>query len=182
MFVHLRLHTEFSVVDGTCRIDDVLKAAQADGQPALAITDLNNLFGGLKFYKSARSKGVKPVLGAELVMQPQGDEGESRLLVLVQNHQGYLNLSEILARAWTQPLGKTQTQAQVAWAWLQELHAGLIVLSGAHTGLVGQALLRVTRPRPAAMRWRWPKCFRTAFIWSCNALAVLKTRRWSPRR
>ena len=114
MFVHLRLHTEFSVVDGTCRIDDVLKAAQADGQPALAITDLNNLFGGLKFYKSARSKGVKPVLGAELVMQPQGDEGESRLLVLVQNHQGYLNLSEILARAWTQPLGKTQTQAQVA--------------------------------------------------------------------
>jgi len=75
-------------------------------------------------------------------MQPQGDEGESRLLVLVQNHQGYLNLSEILARAWTQPLGKTQTQAQVAWAWLQELHAGLIVLSGAHTGLVGQALLR----------------------------------------
>ena len=142
MFVHLRLHTEFSVVDGTCRIDDVLKAAQADGQPALAITDLNNLFGGLKFYKSARSKGVKPVLGAELVMQPQGDEGESRLLVLVQNHQGYLNLSEILARAWTQPLGKTQTQAQVAWAWLQELHAGLIVLSGAHTGLVGQALLR----------------------------------------
>ena len=49
MFVHLRLHTEFSVVDGTCRIDDVLKAAQADGQPALAITDLNNLFGGMMF-------------------------------------------------------------------------------------------------------------------------------------
>ena len=142
MFVHLRLHTEFSVVDGTCRIDDVLKAAQADGQPALAITDLNNLFGGLKFYKSARSKGVKPVLGAELVLQAHGDQGGSRLLVQVQDHQGYLNLSEILARAWTQPLGKTQTQAQVAWAWLQELHAGLIVLSGAHTGLVGQALLR----------------------------------------
>ena len=142
MFVHLRLHTEFSVVDGTCRIDDVLKAASTDGQPALAITDLNNLFGGLKFYKSARSKGVKPLLGAELVMQGRGEEGETRLLVLVQNRQGYLNLSELLARAWTQPLGKTQTQALIDWAWLEELNDGLIVLSGANAGSIGQALLR----------------------------------------
>lgn len=142
MFVHLRLHTEFSVVDGTCRIDDVLKAASADGQPALAISDLNNLFGGLKFYKSARSKGVKPLLGAELLMQGRGEEEETRLLALVQNRQGYLNLSEILARAWTQPLGKTQTQAQVDWAWLEELNDGLIVLSGANAGGIGQALLR----------------------------------------
>ena len=99
MFVHLRLHSEFSVVDGTCRIDDVLKAAAADGQPALAITDLNNLFGGLKFYKSARSKGVKPLLGAELVMAGEGSAPPSRVLVLVQSQQGYHNLSEILARA-----------------------------------------------------------------------------------
>jgi DNA polymerase-3 subunit alpha len=62
MFVHLRLHTEFSVVDGTNRIDEVAKTAAKDGQPALAITDLNNLFGAIKFYKEARGKGVKPVL------------------------------------------------------------------------------------------------------------------------
>ena len=68
MFVHLRLHTEFSVIDGTCRINDVVNAAAADGQPALAITDLNNMFGSLKFYKAARGKGVKPILGAELSM------------------------------------------------------------------------------------------------------------------
>ncbi len=142
MFVHLRLHTEFSVVDGTCRIDDVVKAAAADGQPALAITDFNNLFGGLKFYKSARGKGVKPVLGAELLLQEEGDYPATRILALVQNLQGYHNLAEILARAWTQPMAKTQTQAQVQWAWLQELSAGLIVLSGANTGPVGQALLR----------------------------------------
>ncbi|RYH23234.1 MAG: PHP domain-containing protein, partial [Alcaligenaceae bacterium] len=60
MFVHLRLHTEFSVVDGTNRIDEVVKAAAKDQQPALAITDLNNLFGAVKFYKEARGKGVKP--------------------------------------------------------------------------------------------------------------------------
>src|SRR4051812_37744707 len=66
MFVHLRLHTEFSVVDGTTRIDEVVAAAKADRQPALAITDLNNLFGGVKFYKEARGAGVKPVLGTEV--------------------------------------------------------------------------------------------------------------------
>ena len=60
MFVHLRLHSEFSVVDSTCRIDEVVKTAAKDGQPALAITDLNNLFGGVKFYKEGRGKGVKP--------------------------------------------------------------------------------------------------------------------------
>ena len=60
-------HTEFSVVDGTNRIDEIVKAAAADGQPALAITDLNNLFGAIKFYKEARGKGVKPLIGAEIV-------------------------------------------------------------------------------------------------------------------
>jgi DNA polymerase-3 subunit alpha len=65
MFVHLRLHTEFSVVDGTNRVDEIVKAAAADGQPALAITDLNNLFGAIKFYKEARSPGSSRLIGAE---------------------------------------------------------------------------------------------------------------------
>lgn len=69
MFVHLRLHTEFSVVDGTNRIDDVVAAAAADAQPALAITDLSNLFGAVKFYKAARGVGVKPIIGAEVMLQ-----------------------------------------------------------------------------------------------------------------
>jgi len=69
MFVHLRLHTEFSVVDGTNRIDDIAKAAAADGQPALAITDLSNLFGAVKFYKAARGAGVKPLIGAEVFIE-----------------------------------------------------------------------------------------------------------------
>ena len=64
MFVHLRLHTEFSVVDATCRIDDVVKMAAKDTQPALAITDLNNLFGTVKFYKEGRAKWVKPFIDA----------------------------------------------------------------------------------------------------------------------
>lgn len=112
MFIHLRLHTEFSVVDGTNRIDDAVAAAQADGQPALAITDLNNLFGAVKFYKAARGAGVKPVLGAEVSLAGFTDETPGampgahqppapRVILLVQDKQGYLNLSELLARAWT---------------------------------------------------------------------------------
>jgi DNA polymerase-3 subunit alpha len=142
MFVHLRLHTEFSIVDGTNRIDDIVKSAAADGQPALAITDLSNLFGTIKFYKEARKRGVKPLIGAEIWLEGLGqDEAAlSRLVLLVQNNQGYLNLSELLARAWTQNAGKAQ--AAVRLAWLTELNEGLIVLSGAQAGPVGQALVQ----------------------------------------
>ena len=90
MFVHLRLHTEFSVVDGTTRVEDIVKSAAADGQPALAITDFNNTFGGIKFYKEARGKGVKPVLGADILLEGLGQDpaATSRLLLLVQGKQG----------------------------------------------------------------------------------------------
>lgn len=142
MFVHLRLHTEFSVVDGTTRIDEVVKASAADGQPALAITDLSNLFGAIKFYKEGRKRGVKPIVGVEVWLEGLGKDLShlSRVVLLVQNKQGYLNVSELLARAWTQHGGKVQ--ASVKLAWLQELNDGLILLSGAQAGPVGQALVQ----------------------------------------
>ncbi len=143
MFVHLRLHTEFSVVDGTNRIDEVVAAAAADRQPALAITDLSNLFGTVKFYKEGRSAGVKPLIGADIWVQVPGKDANApaaRLLLLVQNRQGYLNLSEILTRAWTKNV--VRDQAVVKLEWLQELNEGLIALSGAQGGAVGQALLQ----------------------------------------
>ncbi|SCK52383.1 DNA polymerase-3 subunit alpha [Variovorax sp. HW608] len=151
MFVHLRLHTEFSVVDGTNRIDDVVKAAAADKQPALAITDLNNLFGGVKFYKEARGKGVKPVLGAEVVVEGLGSDPAAltRIVLLVQNKEGYLNLSELLARAWTQNVGRGQAQAACKLAWLKELQGGLIALSGAQAGPLGAPLLQGQHERAA---------------------------------
>lgn len=152
MFVHLRLHTEFSVVDGTVRIPAAIKAAAGDGQGALAVTDFNNMFGAIKFYKKARGSGVKPILGAEVSLSdwpgsppesahamPGQRQSAPRVILLVQNHQGYLNLSELLARAWTQNV--VRDQAHVRWAWLEELHDGLIVLSGAQNGPVGRALM-----------------------------------------
>ena len=154
MFVHLRLHTEFSVIDGTNRIDDSVKFAASDGQPALAITDLSNLFGAVKFYKEGRKRGVKPIIGVEVWLEGLGKDTSqlSRVVLLVQDRQGYLNVSELLARAWTQNAGKTQ--ASVSLAWLTELNGGLICLSGAQAGPVGQALLQGDDARAvdAAMR------------------------------
>ncbi|MBS0611251.1 MAG: DNA polymerase III subunit alpha, partial [Proteobacteria bacterium] len=140
MFAHLRLHTEFSVVDGTTRIDEAVKAAAKDGQPALAITDLNNLFGAVKFYKEGRGKGVKPIVGAEVFLEGDTGTPSARMLLLVQNRQGYLNLSELLARAWTRNVVKNLPLC--TWDWLQELNQGLIALAGAQAGPVGQALMR----------------------------------------
>ena len=117
MFVHLRLHTEFSVVDGTNRIEEIVKAAAADAQPALAISDLNNLFGAIKFYKEARAKGLKPVVGCELMLQGLGTDPNAvtRVILLVQNHQGYLNLCELLARAWTRNVVRAQAVCKLEW-------------------------------------------------------------------
>jgi DNA polymerase-3 subunit alpha len=139
-FVHLRTHTEFSIADGTLRIDDAVGAAAADGQVALAITDLSNLFGAVKLYGAARKKGVKPIIGADLWLEPEGGEkAPSRLVVLVQDKGGYRNLCELLSRAWL--LHEQRSQACVKWAWLAELNAGLIALAGAEMGAVGQALV-----------------------------------------
>jgi DNA polymerase-3 subunit alpha len=100
-FVHLRAHTEFSVVDGTLRIDDAVAAAAADGQGALAITDLSNLFDAVKFFTAARRAGVKPIIGAEVCLAAEaGEKQTSRLVLLVQNRAGYLNLSTLLSRGW----------------------------------------------------------------------------------
>jgi DNA polymerase-3 subunit alpha len=142
MFVHLRLHSEFSVVDGINRIDDAVKVASKDQQPALAVTDLNNMFGAIKFYKAARGKGVKPVLGAEIYLESLSQDASqlSRMILLVQSHQGYLNLCELLARGWTQNVHKAV--AVIKLEWLRELSQGLIALSGAQAGALGQALVQ----------------------------------------
>ena len=142
MFVHLRLHSEFSVVDGTNRIDDAVQVAADDKQPALALTDLNNLFGTIKFYKEARSKGVKPLLGAEIYLESLTQDANhlSKMILLVQSQQGYLNLCELLSRGWTQNVYKAV--GVIKLAWLKELSQGLIALSGAQSGPIGQALVQ----------------------------------------
>ncbi len=165
MFVHLRLHTEFSVVDGTNRIDEAIKAAASDHQPALAITDLNNLFGAIKFYKQGRSKGVKPLIGAEVFVDGLGKQpgALTRIVLLVQSTEGYLNLSELLARAWTQNVSRGQSQAACKLEWIEELSGGLIALSGAQAGPLGQPLLQGQEERAAELALRLAGIFTHRF-------------------
>ena len=141
----------------------MVEAAAEDQQPALAITDLSNLFGAIKFYKAARSKGVQPILGAEIFLEGLGVDplALSRVMVLVQSSQGYLNLSELLARAWTQNMVKNN--AVIKLAWLQELSEGLILLSGAQAGPVGQALMQGDTSRAAEIALQFASIFTHRF-------------------
>ncbi|MFO1182583.1 DNA polymerase III subunit alpha [Ottowia sp.] len=157
MFVHLRLHTEFSVVDGTTRIDDIVQAAAADGQGALAITDWGNLFGAVKFYKAARGAGLKPLLGAEILLDGLAGEAPARVLLLVQNHAGYLNLSQLLTLAWTE--GVSKGQAIVQWDWLRTHAEGLLLLSGAQAGPLGPSLLQGDAPAASAIALQLAEAF-----------------------
>ncbi|MGA0792714.1 MAG: PHP domain-containing protein, partial [Burkholderiaceae bacterium] len=95
-FVHLRLHSEYSIADGIVRLSDAVAAAAEDGQPALALTDLNNTFGFIKFYRAARAKGVKPILGSDVFITNDADRDRPhRALLLIQNDTGYKNLCEL---------------------------------------------------------------------------------------
>jgi DNA polymerase-3 subunit alpha len=152
-FVHLRLHSEFSITDGVVRIDDAVAAAAKDEMGALALTDLSNLFGLVRFYTAARSGGVKPIAGADVwISNPLEPDQPHRLLLLVQNHSGYLNLCQLLSRASLD--NQTRGRAEVNMTWFSEpaakeedkvakrtLAFGLIALSGGRSGEVGAALL-----------------------------------------
>ena len=141
-FVHLRLHSEYSVTDGIVRLDDAVARACAQRMPALALTDLTNLFGLVKFYKAARGNGVKPVLGCDVFLANKADPDRPyRMLLLVRSHQGYLQLCELLSRACLAP--RQRGRAEITRQMLREVGVdGLIALSGAAGGDVGEALLQ----------------------------------------
>jgi DNA polymerase-3 subunit alpha len=131
------------------------------------------LYGMVKFYKKTRGAGIKPIVGAEVMLVDVPDDAApkaampglapilSRIVLLAQNHQGYLNLCELLARAWTQP--SARDQAAVRWAWLQELSGGLIVLSGAQAGPVGRALMAGDEGRAANLALTFAQTFTHRF-------------------
>ncbi|MBA5687972.1 DNA polymerase III subunit alpha [Rugamonas apoptosis] len=151
-FVHLRVHSEYSIVDGLVRIDDLVSAAAKDKQAALAVTDLSNMFGMVKFYKAARGKGIKPVVGVDVwITNDDNRDKPSRLMLYAKNRMGYLQLCELLSLAWL--TNQYKGRAEIRTEWLMELTSktyellpgedpanGLIALSGAHFGDVGVAI------------------------------------------
>jgi DNA polymerase III subunit alpha len=118
-FVHLRLHSEYSIVDGIVRIEEAVEAARADGMPALALTDLANVFGMVKFYQAARAAGVKPIIGCDVWLENEVDRDKPfRLLLLCQSRAGYGRLSELLTRAYR--ANQYRGRAELKKSWLGE--------------------------------------------------------------
>jgi DNA polymerase-3 subunit alpha len=153
-FIHLRLHSEFSIADGTLRIADAVAAAAADGMPALAITDLANAFGLVKFYKAARANGIKPIFGCDVWLTHDAERDQPyRALLLAQSRAGYLKITEWLTRAYR--CNQYRGRAEMRHEWFAEGTEGLIALCGARRGEVGAALLQGNLPgaRNAAQRW-----------------------------
>jgi len=139
-FIHLHLHSEFSVSDGITRLPALMQACQQQAMPAVALTDQSNLFAAVKFYKAAMKAGVKPIFGADLYLRdPEYPDDVFRLTVLCQNDQGYHHLTLLISQGYQQ--GQYQGKPCIDFATLAKYNEGLLVLSGAQSGEVGYLLL-----------------------------------------
>ena len=150
-FVHLKIHSEYSIVDSVVRIDQLLQRAVDLKMPAVALTDEVNLFALVKFYRQAINKGIKPIIGSELLLA-EGDD-VFRFTALCQKKIGFRHLIHLLSCAYVE--GRQRNQVLIQWEWLVQAKEGLIILSGARRGDVGQALLqnRSSLAEERLMRW-----------------------------
>ena len=142
-FVHLRLHTEYSLSDSVVRVPELIEAVASEGMPAVAVTDQCNLFAMVKFYRAALERGVQPIIGVDLQLrEPEEKQGASRLTLLCQTSEGYRNLARLVSRAYLEGQGSNGLPL-VDRRWFERANtAGLIALSGGAEGDVGRALLR----------------------------------------
>ncbi|MDR6235786.1 DNA polymerase III subunit alpha [Pseudomonas oryzihabitans] len=170
-FVHLRLHTEYSLVDGIVRVKGLVKAAEAAGMPAVAVTDQGNLCSLVKFYKAAMGAGIKPIAGADIWLAGRdGDAPLSRMTLLVMNAKGYRNLTELLSRGFQE--GQQEGQIIIQRDWVKEASEGLIALSGSKEGEIGLALLEGDLALADQLFEEWQQVFQDRFY-----LEVQRTER-----
>lgn len=157
-FIHLRVHTEYSLRDGLVQIQPFIDTAVKFNMPALAITDQSNLFAAVKFYQAAVQAGIKPILGADLWLENETDaKAPFRFTVLCQNEQGYKNLLLLISRSYLE--NQQHDQAIIKREWLKQEAAGLIVLSGALKGDVGTALIEQNKERAHELLQFWQSYF-----------------------
>jgi DNA polymerase-3 subunit alpha len=151
------------VVDGMVRIGGYVNYALRDSMPALALTDLSNLFGAIKFYSAARSKGIKPLLGCDVWLENETSRDQPyRFLLLCQSHAGYLRLCELLTRAYLS--NQYRGRPEIKREWLAEGGTeGLILLSGAMAGDIGQALMQDNSRSAQALAGQWRELFPNRF-------------------
>ncbi len=156
-FVHLRLHTEFSLQDSVVRIPELVERVAALGMPAVAVTDHNNLFAMVKFYREALKHGVKPIVGVDVLIRVARGQ-PARLTLLCKDPAGYQNAADLITRAYLE--GQEKGVPLIAREWLDEKSTrGLIALSGAGEGDVGRALAAGRDPDALALARDWQSLF-----------------------
>ena len=138
-FVHLHLHSEYSLSDGIIRIEELISKASGQDFSAVALTDINNLFGLIKFYRLARTAGVKPIVGSEVKVSTDKDSQPGNLVLLVKNKTGYTNLTKLVSKGYVD--GQESGEPIIKFEWLEEFSEGLIALSGGMNGHIGQSIL-----------------------------------------
>ena len=161
-FVHLRVHTEYSIVDGIVRIGPLVESVAKQKMPAIAITDHANMFGLIKFYTAAMRSGLKPICGCDVLVENlENPQRPTPLALLVQDKEGYRNLTELISRAYTEhAAGSLLT---VKKEWVKEHSAGLIALSGGREGEVGRVLSDEGHELAKATLQEWMECFPSRF-------------------
>ena len=138
-FVHLHVHSEYSLVDGIIRVNELVDQSLSLGYHSVALTDLTNLFGLIEFYRSARKQGIKPIVGAEVYVTKDKDSIAAPLVLLAQNKQGYINLTKLVSKAYVD--GQVNGDPVVLFSWLEEFSDGIIALSGGLEGHIGSSIL-----------------------------------------
>ncbi|MCW8840235.1 MAG: DNA polymerase III subunit alpha, partial [Gammaproteobacteria bacterium] len=157
-FVHLRLHTEYSLADGLVRVKPLMGAVRDGGMPAVALTDQSNLFAMVKFYLAAQGAGIKPIVGVDLwVEDPEDTTRPSRLVLLCKDEAGYKNLTRLVSRSYIE--NQHRGIPIVKREWFTGQTRGLIALSGGREGDVGQALLAGKRDVAAELLTEWLRLF-----------------------
>ena len=140
-FVHLRVHSDYSMTDGVAKVKPILAQVEAQGMAAVALTDQNNFCGLVKFYSGCHGAGIKPIIGADFWMQVPGFEGElSALTIIAMNNVGYQNLTQIISQAYLR--GQVAGRVVIDQEWLLTYNEGILLLSGAKEGDLGKALLK----------------------------------------
>ncbi|KHJ52876.1 DNA polymerase III subunit alpha [Vreelandella venusta] len=161
-FVHLRLHSEYSLVDGLVKLKPLVSTTAERGMPALALTDETNLFGLVKFYKAAQGAGLKPIIGSDLWLANPHDEAHPyRITLLAMNQDGYRNLTELISKGWTH--GQRQGRAILDKQWVLTQSDGLIALSGGRDGDIGRHLLSEHEREARQLLEEWQQAFPDRF-------------------
>ncbi|NVJ60487.1 MAG: DNA polymerase III subunit alpha [Gammaproteobacteria bacterium] len=161
-FVHLRVHTEYSMSNGLCRIKPLIKRTAELEQPALALTDQNNICGLVRFYSEAQGAGIKPIIGCDVWMRAEDSSNDFyRLVLLCQNDEGYANLKRLISKAYT--TNQYRGQPIIEKSWFHEWNEGLILLSGGRQGDVGKALVAGNMDLAAERLGFWNSLFHNRY-------------------